>query len=120
LAAVGVFDTPTIILTDDSGTISKIWKGELARMDELNVINALGVETAQTVPDWYINEKDLVKLVRKESVSIIDLREREIYKEGHLPKAINIPLDELPVRAVNELDLANTLALYEMRPIKRK
>lgn len=42
------------------------------------------------------------EMIASEQVQIIDVRSQEMYKEGHIPNAKNIPLKEL---AANETDL---------------
>jgi rhodanese-related sulfurtransferase len=42
------------------------------------------------------------EMIASEQVQIIDVRSQEMYKEGHIPNAKNIPLKEL---AANEKDL---------------
>jgi rhodanese-related sulfurtransferase len=50
---------------------------------------------------------------RGEKLVVLDLRERAAFAQAHRPGAINIPLDELQVRAINELLPADTIVLSE-------
>ena len=43
---------------------------------------------------------------------LLDIRERVPYAMKHKDGARNIPLDELPVRAQNELPLDHTIVIY--------
>jgi len=43
-----------------------------------------------------INVKDAVLLMNRESCVIIDVRNEEKFKIGHIPNAINIPYEKLP------------------------
>ncbi|UCE56451.1 MAG: ArsR family transcriptional regulator [Desulfobacterales bacterium] len=45
-----------------------------------------------------VDRKALLELVRKEAVTVLDVRPVEEYKAGHIPGAISIPLKELQLR----------------------
>lgn len=51
-----------------------------------------------------------VQLVNHESGVIVDVRETNEYKEGHIPRAINVPLSVLPGR-LGELEK------YKQKPV---
>src|SRR5262249_8970076 len=42
-----------------------------------------------------IERKDLFKRIRAGTVTVIDVRPREEYEQGHLPGAVSVPLDEI-------------------------
>ena len=42
----------------------------------------------------------------------MDLRDRREYSAGHPAGAKNIPIDELTVRAVNELQISDVIVLF--------
>jgi rhodanese-related sulfurtransferase len=46
---------------------------------------------------------DMRRLVRDPRVAVLDVLSREAYTAGHLPGAINIPLQQLRERAADEL-----------------
>ena len=57
--------------------------------------------------DW----KALLELVRKEAVTVFDVRPVEEYNAGHIPEAISIPLKELQLRLLN-LPRAQEIVAY--------
>jgi rhodanese-related sulfurtransferase len=50
-----------------------------------------------------INQDQMLGEMEKDHVTIVDLREPELYAEGHIPGAINIPFEEFQSR-YQELD----------------
>jgi rhodanese-related sulfurtransferase len=56
------------------------------------------------VPALEIPHAELKTLIARASPVLLDVGEREAFKRGHLAGAINIPVDELTVRARMELD----------------
>lgn len=52
-------------------------------------------------------------LDRHEKVVILDIQERSKFKEAHIPSAINIPSDELGVRAQDELSTADRIIIVD-------
>lgn len=46
-------------------------------------------------PEPLLSREDLLRLVRSKGVTLLDVRPSEEYESGHLPRAINIPLEML-------------------------
>lgn len=108
-AQIGIEGTPTLMLVDENGIIRNIWKGMLTPKKQLEVKQKLGL----TVDDWFIEETELNDLKRKEqTITVLDIRDRESLEKKHFSDAINIPADELNVRAVNEISLSDTVIVY--------
>ena len=42
-----------------------------------------------------INKKELISVLKQDSVKIIDVRTKEEYEEAHIPNAINYPIESL-------------------------
>ena len=62
-------------------------------------------------------ERITVSMLRKlmkagQRVTVIDVRDRDAYLRGHFGEAVNIPQDELSVRAINELNQSDLIAIY--------
>lgn len=55
--------------------------------------------------------KDLLVANRNE-ITLIDIRERDEFRNEHIPSAINIPFDEVEVRAEDELSKSSHIVLY--------
>ena len=56
-------------------------------------------------------DSDGLKIMMKQgkNLKIVDLREPELFDEGHVPGAINIPYDDAPGRALKELKRDETI-----------
>jgi len=121
---LGIAGTPTLILLDPSGRIKSLWEGALSSKTQSEVFSKLGilrgvatasVETTrptnpQTMrvpelsPEKYITVVELKqRMARFGNEPIVDTRPREVFSKGHISGAINIPIDELEVRAPHEL-----------------
>ena len=67
--------------------------------------------------EWSINEATLErKLANKELLVLLDIRDRGLYAIKHKDGARNIPLDEFPVRAQNELPFDHQIVIYGADP----
>ena len=55
--------------------------------------------------------KQLLERIRDGLVTVLDVRPSDEYRAGHLPNAINIPLQELEQR-LNEIDLSHEVVAY--------
>ena len=105
----GIKATPTFVLTDKNNSIQKIWVGYLTFKNQNDVRKKLGLKPLNR----FIEQTDLENLLGKnEKINVIDIRDRNFYARKHFPGAVNIPLDELAVRAINELDKTLPTAIY--------
>ncbi|MCM3715442.1 rhodanese-like domain-containing protein [Alkalihalobacillus oceani] len=71
----------------------------------LIVINPLAIQRQMetTTQEWEEIDQDKVLMeIGNEEVEFVDLREEELYAEGHIPGAINIPYEDFQQRT-NEL-----------------
>jgi rhodanese-related sulfurtransferase len=109
LTDLGVAGVPTLAVVDDSGTIQGLWKGKLSHKQEIRIKQKLGL----VVDDRYISETTVTNLLNQtEKVTIIDLQERDNFALRHFLSARNIPLDELYIRAPNELAVNDIYVVY--------
>jgi len=82
----------------------------------VSLLHALGIvgernhaEIRQIVNDYFeedqtllpVSHIDLVKLIKEDDVILLDVRPYDEYRQGHLPKALNIQLDELQNQLTN-------------------
>jgi rhodanese-related sulfurtransferase len=58
----------------------------------------------------FLTEADLLKEVNKSDVTIVDLREPDLYKKGHVHNSINIPYADFQTR-FRELDSNKSIIL---------
>lgn len=71
------------------------------------------VSTYLTVKDQLepIPREELMKRIKDDLVTVIDVRPQEEYSAGHVPKAINVPLKTLPER-LKEIDKGQEVVAY--------
>lgn len=78
------------------------------------VVNPFQTATVEEEPisqKWdVINQEEVLMEVGNEYVEVVDLREVELYKEGHISGAINIPYEEFQDR-YNELNQEKRIIL---------
>jgi rhodanese-related sulfurtransferase len=117
LELIHVSATPTLLLLDKSGTVTHSWLGKLAAEEEDEVLSALQGGVAKRAADdekiTSLEAADLQGIISSRgNVAIIDVRERSEYRQKRLPHALNIPLDELSVRAPDELRQSDLIVVY--------
>lgn len=94
-----------------------MWVGKFSPLEEKVLISKLKLEDTRPPGEWSIDEANLErKIANKEQLVLLDVREREVYGVDHRDGAKNIPLDELPVRAQNELPMDQTIVVYATDP----
>jgi rhodanese-related sulfurtransferase/thioredoxin-related protein len=124
LIPFGIDSAPTLIVADEKGIISRIWVGQLSEAYERDVEKELGI--VDNKPSNYaasdelimdrIREDDLkLQINTGAHITIVDLRDRESYKNSHFPNARNIPGDEIRARALDELDTGNKIVIYSYK-----
>ncbi len=71
------------------------------------LVRSLGLERTPILP-----QADLVRQLEGESATLVlDVRTEAEFAAGHVPGALNIPLDELPGRLA-ELNAAKPMVVY--------
>jgi rhodanese-related sulfurtransferase len=113
LSALGIRSVPTLAVLDRNGVVTDMWIGKLSPIEQKALMSKLRLEDTRSPDEWSINETDLErKVANKEPIELLDIRERAAFAIHHKEGARNIPLDELPVRAQNELPLDRTIVIY--------
>lgn len=113
LSSLGIKSVPTLAILDRNGVVTDMWAGKLSPLREKALMSELGLEDTRSPDEWSIKEADLErKLINKERLVLLDIGERAAFALNHRDGARNIPLDELPVRAQNELPLDHTIVIY--------
>ena len=117
LSSVGIKSVPTVALVDRTGVVTYMWAGKLPPLEERGLMSKLGLADTRSPDEWSITEANLEReLANKEQFVLLDVRERAAYTTNHKDAARNIPLDELPVRAPNELPLDHSIVIYSNDP----
>lgn len=112
LASLGITITPTLVITDTAGIVVEHWNGKLPPRVEAVVFQHLNLPETRPQSDWLIREDELEGLLKRDQNAVVlDVRARQSFSTKHLPQAVNIPLDELRVRAINELSPENTIVV---------
>jgi rhodanese-related sulfurtransferase len=117
LPSLGIRSVPTLAILNRNGVVTDMWIGKLSPLEERALMSKLKLADTRSPAEWSIDEAALErKLANKELLVLIDIRERAAYSINHRAGAKNIPLDELPVRAQNELSLDHTIVIYGTDP----
>ena len=117
LPSLGIKSVPSLALVDSKGVVTYMWVGKLPPLEEKGLMSKLGLVDTRPPDEWSITEANLArKLANKEQLVLLDIQDREAYTKNHREGARNIPLDELPVRAQDELPLDQTIVVYSSDP----
>ena len=112
LSSVGIKELPTLAIVDRNGTVIDMWVGRLPPRIESAVMHKLNLTETRPLSEWLIEERTMrLRLAKKEPIVLLDVRDRAAFALEHKTAARNIPLDELKVRAINELPAAHTVVL---------
>lgn len=107
LHSLGIPATPTLLTVNERGVVLDIVVGKLSPDQETAFLSFLGGTSDDPIDDLrdppVIGSKEMIQLVRTGNVQVLDVRDRTAYGAGHHHGAINVPWDELAVRARVEL-----------------
>lgn len=98
-----------VILLDDRRVITGLWIGKVVPRDQTVILSRVRGEPvavqdlARTSAPATISEDELQKLAGIKELRILDIRGRKAFASDHRQHALNIPLDEIAVRAAHEL-----------------
>ncbi len=117
LRSIGISATPTLLIVDRTGVISDLWVGRLNINNQLALRKRLHIASNDLATDTSgptsVDASAIKRAFdRKAPVVIVDVEDREIYEVGHVPGAVNIPLDELEARANDELSPDDAIVVY--------
>lgn len=104
--ALGVLATPTLLLANSEGVVTDISIGILDRADSARFMARLrgDVEAKPLLLPYSFTEASVSAHPDAEAGALlVDTRDRVDFRREHSPQAINIPEDELAVRAPIEL-----------------
>ena len=95
----------------------EMWVGKFSPLEESALMSKLSLKDTRSPDEWSLTEDNLErKVANKEQIVLLDIRERSIYAVNQRDGARNIPLDELPVRAQNELPMDHAIVIYGSEP----
>jgi hypothetical protein len=105
LSGLPIRSVPLVLLLDANRSLMGVWEGSLSAGQEAGILTALSdrhtlVRVGGTETTILDNSELRDFLAAK---VLLDVRERDRFHQGHRPSAINIPYDELLVRAPIEL-----------------
>jgi rhodanese-related sulfurtransferase len=113
LPSLGIKNVPTLAILDRNGVVTDMWVGKLSPGKESDVMNKLNLKNTRSPDEWSIDEAEFsLRIANHDSIVLLDVRDRAVFAQKHKDGARNIPLDELPVRAVNELPASQTIVVY--------
>lgn len=113
ISTLGINSVPTLALLDREGVVSAVWTGQLTPSREAEVMDKLRLKDPRPPGEWSMDEGELKRRrERREPLVVLDLRGRDEFAQAHMAEARNIPLDELNVRAINELSPDDTIVLF--------
>jgi hypothetical protein len=107
--------TPTVILVDGKGIVQRVWLGALDARQQSEVLRAV-VDPAAVRSfrrklasgTTMLTSAELKRIAAARPVSIVNPLERDDFARAHFAASLNIPLEELKVRAPLELDKKTT------------
>ena len=122
---LGVTGTPTLMLINEAGIVTDKWAGKLGPNEEREVLDRLRLNSdfatdisisppaKKTLPANLIEPAKLKEEINQPGrLIVLDIRTRDEFGQGHIPSSKNIPVDELEVRAINELPQSGHIVIY--------
>lgn len=115
LYSLGVIATPTLLAVDERGVVLDAVVGRLSSAQEIAFLSFLGGTSDEPVGNLrdppVIGNEEMTRIARAANVQVLDVRDRAAYEAGHHDGAVNIPWDELAVRARVELSANEPLVV---------
>ncbi|HEV8368246.1 MAG TPA: rhodanese-like domain-containing protein [Pyrinomonadaceae bacterium] len=141
LSSIGIEATPTLMIVDDLGSVEAVWSGQLDSTEEEKVVSRLdprrrsqlpklskGTRNSSTTKSTSTNPSRIVVIdINPSSLKaadlhreinkgnrfvLLDIRSRAAFAQAHILDAINIPLDEIQTRGLNELKTSDQIVAY--------
>jgi len=126
LGSLSISGTPTLLLVDNRGRTIRRWSGRLSPQQEHAVMEEVGIakladndnekSRIDLASDFfhvdYASLDEFKRLASANYPSIVDVRSRDLYAKSHIEGALNIPLDELSIRAVHELPTSKEVGIF--------
>jgi hypothetical protein len=104
------YGTPTIVLINARGVIERVWLGALSEDKEREVLRAVAnptklppISRRLSSGERVLTPADVTEIAAKRDVVFLSTLERQEFAIAHIEGSINIPFEELRVRAPFEL-----------------
>jgi rhodanese-related sulfurtransferase len=116
LARLGVTGTPTVLIVDSSGTITDMSVGALEAGEQQRFVGRLMNDVGEPLAskDFRTDEVtgvDLAAISDRGAIQFVDVGDREAFRLSLRENVVNIPIDELEIRAPNELSRSQPIVL---------
>ena len=118
LRHLGFLLVPTILLVDSEGKVNHLWVGALSSHEEASILDIIRnaphvTANARDECPPVVSEENFTRFLKENpgEVLTLDVRERETFAGNPGRNTLNIPLDELELRAPNELDPSKIIAI---------
>jgi len=128
LRSLGIVGTPEISILDRDGRVLKTWKGMATAKVQWEIAAALDVlepfRSAARAADRRMQYDDAERAIPMtteqltarlhdgSSLFVVDTRERDTFDKSHIRGALNIPYDELSIRASIEIPRGAKVVLF--------
>lgn len=111
VAALGIKETPAILLVGADGRIRNAWMGKLSQESQADMRRTLGLPALETRNDaeHIVGVQELAGILARDEVPVVDVRSDNEYRASHLVGAMSLPLDEFDTRALHELPTDGTV-----------
>lgn len=114
--SMGLLGTPTVRLLDAQGAVIRQWRGLLSLAEENEIVLALGIQSAFLAAvrserlvrlsrniEGVISPEELAEALSGQEALVVDTRSRTMFSRAHVGGSINIPIDEIEIRAPMEI-----------------
>lgn len=107
--SLGFFTVPSLVIVDRRGTVTDLMANKLTEAEQDRVLARLADPASpalnNAVAAREVSETDFDRVVAGQRPIVLDLRDRDSFQRASRRGALNIPLDELAMRA--QFELAN-------------
>jgi hypothetical protein len=114
-AWLGFFVVPSLVIVDRHGVITDLMANRLTDAEQISVLARVaaspGPALNNAVAARELSGEDFDRLIAAEHPIVLDVRSRDAFKRAARSGSINIPMDELQIRAPIELAAGTAVAI---------
>ena len=114
LKQAGITVWPALILLDGHGAVRASWPGVLTvdqKQDVIRQVGLGGILHTSNPGAKSVDVSQAAQIVRESGAALLDVRDREQFRRGHILTSVNIPVDELSIRAIHELRIESHIVV---------